>query len=179
MPQGSCGNRILWIARRASCNGRRAAGKNERRRSAGRTRVSAIAKRQNPAMAKLQPWIQARRKHGLSHAHIQMARELGMNPKKFGKLDNHRQEPWKAPLPIFIESLYFKRFGRERPDVVRSIEETAATQRAKRHARQEAKQVSFADAGERLALYMAETRAKGLMSEADQPYMGEIAEVYV
>jgi hypothetical protein len=72
-------------------------------------------------MAKLQPWIQARRKHGLSHEHIQMARELGMNPKKFGKIDNHRREPRKAPLPIFIESLYFKRFGRERPEVVRTI----------------------------------------------------------
>ena len=28
-----------------------------------------------------------------------------MNPKKLGKIDNHRQEPWKAPLPIFIETL--------------------------------------------------------------------------
>ena len=102
----------------------------------------------NPAMAKLQPWIQARRKHGLSHAHIQMARELGMNPKKFGKIDNHRQEPRKAPLPIFIESLYFKRFGRVRPDVVRTIEEAAAWQRAKKAARkEEAEQLSLAEIG--------------------------------
>ena len=99
-------------------------------------------------MAKLQPWIQARRKHGLSHAHIQMARELGMNPKKFGKIDNHRQEPRKAALPIFIESLYFKRFGRERPDVVRTIEEAAAWQRAKKAARkEEAEQLSLAEIG--------------------------------
>ena len=99
-------------------------------------------------MAKLQPWIQARRKHGLSHAHIQMARELGMNPKKFGKVDNHRQEPWKAPLPIFIESLYFKRFGRERPDIVRTLEEAAAWQRAKKAARkEEAEQLSLAEIG--------------------------------
>ena len=41
-----------------------------------------------------------------------MARELGMNPKKFGKIANHKQEPWKAPLPVFIEDLYFKRFGK-------------------------------------------------------------------
>jgi hypothetical protein len=52
-----------------------------------------------------------------------MARELGMNPKKFGKLDNHKQKPWKAPLPIFIEDLYFKRFGKEKPENVRSIEQ--------------------------------------------------------
>ena len=52
-----------------------------------------------------------------------MARELGMNPKKFGKLANHDQEPWKQPLPQFIEELYLKRFNKAKPDVVRSIEE--------------------------------------------------------
>jgi hypothetical protein len=56
------------------------------------------------------PWIEARRRHRLSERHVQMARELGLNPKKLGKIDNHRQEPWKAPLPEFIEQLYAKRF---------------------------------------------------------------------
>jgi len=46
-----------------------------------------------------------------------------MNPKSLGKLDNHRQEPWKLPLHAFIEELYAKRFGKRRPDVVASIEE--------------------------------------------------------
>ena len=55
-----------------------------------------------------------------------MARELGLNPAKFGALDNHRQEPWKAPLPQFIEHLYAKRFGRTRPEVVVPIEMLAA-----------------------------------------------------
>jgi len=32
-----------------------------------------------------------------------MARELGLNPHKFGKLANEKQEPWKKPLPEFIE----------------------------------------------------------------------------
>jgi hypothetical protein len=73
----------------------------------------------------LQVWIQARKRHHLSHAQVQMARELGMNPTKLGSIDNHRQEPWKAPLPEFIEHLYFKRFGREQPEVVVSIEERA------------------------------------------------------
>jgi hypothetical protein len=40
-----------------------------------------------------------------------MARQLGLNPKKLGSLDNHRQEPWKEPLPQFIERLYGKRSG--------------------------------------------------------------------
>ena len=73
--------------------------------------------------AKDQAWIEARKKYHLSDAHIQMARELGMNPKKLGGLANQKQEPWKAPLPDFIESLYLKRFGKTRPDVVRSIEQ--------------------------------------------------------
>jgi len=59
---------------------------------------------------RLQAWIEARKRHHLSHAQVQMARELGMNAKKLGKLDNHDQEPWK--LPRFIEHLYLKRFGK-------------------------------------------------------------------
>lgn len=73
----------------------------------------------------LQAWIDARHRHRLSHAQVQMARELGLNPKKLGKIDNHRQEPWKAPLPRFIEHLYARRFGRPAPEVVRSIEDHA------------------------------------------------------
>ena len=69
--------------------------------------------------------LQARKRHHLSDAHVQMARELGMNPTKLGSVDNHRQEPWKAPLPEFIESLYFKRFGREQPGIVVSIGQRA------------------------------------------------------
>jgi hypothetical protein len=83
----------------------------------------------------LQPWIDARRKFRLSHAHVQMAYELGLNPKKLGKLDNHHQEPWKLPLPDFIVKLYQKRCGKDRPDTVRSIEEIAAAKRAKRLAK--------------------------------------------
>jgi len=60
-------------------------------------------------------WAQAKTKYRLSAEQIQMAKELGMNPKKFGSLANNRQEPWKAPLPEFIEDLYFERFKRDRP----------------------------------------------------------------
>ena len=74
---------------------------------------------------KLQAWADARQRHRLSHVHVQMARELGLNPRKLGKLDNHGQEPWKQPLPQFIEHLYGKRFGRDRPEVVTPIEKQA------------------------------------------------------
>jgi hypothetical protein len=72
---------------------------------------------------KYQIWIDVRKRYHLSDVHIQMARELGMNPKKFGKIANEKQEPWKAPLPAFIGRIYFKRFGRERPVDVKSTEE--------------------------------------------------------
>jgi len=89
----------------------------------------------------LQAWIDARKRHRLSHAHVQMARELGMNPQKLGKLDNHRQEPWKLPLPAFIEEQYFKRFGKERPDTVLSIEERWYVEQQKKEAKREAKRL--------------------------------------
>lgn len=38
---------------------------------------------------KIQRWIDARKRYQPSHAQVQMARELGMNPMKLGKLDNH------------------------------------------------------------------------------------------
>lgn len=84
---------------------------------------------------KLRPWIEARRKFRLSHAQVQMARELGMNPKKFGKLDNHKQERWKLPLPLFIEECYFKRFGKEQPDDPRPLEAKLAEKAAKKAAK--------------------------------------------
>jgi hypothetical protein len=90
-----------------------------------------------PLPPRLQAWVDARKRHRLSHAHVQMARELGLNPTKLGKIDNHPQEPWKAPLPQYIEHLYATSFGRDRPEVVRSIEETvrlAERRRAERKA---------------------------------------------
>jgi hypothetical protein len=65
-------------------------------------------------------WTEARQRYHLSHAQLQMARELGLNPRKLGKIANHRQEPWNSPLPQFIEDLYLKRFGRERSQAVTS-----------------------------------------------------------
>ena len=72
-----------------------------------------------------------------------------MNPRKLGKLDNHEQEPWKAPLSLFIQHLYFKRFGRERPAVVLSAEELTRAKERKKAARKEARRRIRAEVGER------------------------------
>ena len=85
----------------------------------------------------LQIWIDARKRYHLSHAQIQMARELGMNPRKFGSLANHRQERWKLPLPNFIEHLYSKHFGKEAPDQVVSIEERVKQLESKKREKRE------------------------------------------
>jgi len=88
----------------------------------------------------LHAWAEAQKRFHLSALHIQMARELGLNPKKFGGLANHRQEPWKLPLPEFIAECYSKRFHRERPAQVVSLAEVAKRQQQSardkaRHAR--------------------------------------------
>ena len=96
--------------------------------------------KQKSLSPKYQVWIDARKRFHLSHAHVQMARELGMNPKKFGKLANQRQEPWKESLPDFIESLYWKRFKKDRPDNVRSIEQMVKDAKRKQAERKVQKQ---------------------------------------
>ena len=93
----------------------------------------------------LQVWIDARKRHRLSHAQVQMARELGLNPRKFGGLNNHKQEPWKLPLPQFIEQIYLKRFGKAAPDEIVTIEERAKRLAAKKAARKAARAAARQD----------------------------------
>lgn len=80
----------------------------------------------------LEKWLVAQKRHRLSDKQVQMARELGMNPDKLGKIDNHRQEAWKAPLPQFIEEIYFKRFKREEPETVKPLKQVMAEMEARK-----------------------------------------------
>ncbi len=91
--------------------------------------------------SKLQPWIDARKKYRLSHAQIQMARELGLNPKKFGSLKPTKQQPWKLPLSEFIEEIYFKHFKKSTPDNVKSIEQAVKDRAIKKSEKKERKEV--------------------------------------
>jgi hypothetical protein len=95
----------------------------------------------------LKIWIDARKTFRLSHAQVQMARELGLNPKKFGKLANHKQEPWKVPLPQYIEYLYRKHFKKDRPENVVSIEEKVESEHRKKLEKRAKKQTAAAQAG--------------------------------
>ena len=94
----------------------------------------------------LQRWIEARGRFKLSHAQVQMARELGMNPRRLGGKANYHQEPWKVPLPQFIEHLYRKRFGKALPDRVISIEDRAREMAGKKAERRARRQLASAQA---------------------------------
>lgn len=83
------------------------------------------------SQSKYQPWIDAQRRYRLSDEQILMARELGMNPKKFGSLANHKQEPWKSPLPEFIEEIYEKRFGRTKTNNPRTFKQMIEDEKKK------------------------------------------------
>ena len=90
--------------------------------------------------SQIEKWIAAQRKHRLSDTHVQMARELGLNPDKLGKIDNHKQEAWKSPLPEFIEEIYFKRFRKKRPDnTVRPLKQILKDEELKAKAKKQAK----------------------------------------
>lgn len=91
--------------------------------------------------SQIEKWIVAQKKHRLSDTHVQMVRELGLNPDKLGKIDNHRQEPWKAPLPEFIEEIFYKRFKKERPDVVKPLKQILKEQEIKDKAKKKEKEI--------------------------------------
>jgi hypothetical protein len=56
----------------------------------GKAKLSPMARKANKPDPAMQAWIDACRRHHLSHAHVQMARELRMNPETFGKINNHK-----------------------------------------------------------------------------------------
>lgn len=89
---------------------------------------------------KLDKWPTAQKRHRLSDKQTQMGRELGLNPGKLGKIDKHKQETWKTPLPQFIEEIYLKRFKKTAPDVVKSIKELLSDEKARKERQKQAKE---------------------------------------
>jgi len=60
-------------------------------------------------------WALVKTKYRLNSRQIAMAKELGMNPKKFGSLVPSKSEQWKESLGRFIEKCYCKRFKKQEP----------------------------------------------------------------
>jgi len=115
---------------------------------------------------KLKPWFEARRRFKLSHAHTQMARELGMNPRKLGSLADGGQEPWKLPLPEFIVECYRKSFGRSEPEHVRSLEEVVQAEERRRKEKQARKAEEMVIPAGSAQSAVPATRTTGLGSDA-------------
>lgn len=88
---------------------------------------------------KFLPWIDARKKHRLTHMQVQMARDLGLNPRRVGGYAGNDKDPDKLSPGEFIEALYFKQFRKDRPDVVQTVEQWAEAHEGKRAERIAAK----------------------------------------
>lgn len=60
-------------------------------------------------------WVEAKRKCRLNAEEVQMAKEMGLNPKSLIKNIPAKNEQWKTPVKIWIRDMYAERFGRTRP----------------------------------------------------------------
>ena len=97
---------------------------------------------------KLQPWFDVRRELGLSNATIQMARELGMNPKKLSRLVQTTGQQWKASLPEFIAHCYEKSHGRDTPETIRSLEQIVKDEANRKEAKRDKKALKSKSGGQ-------------------------------
>ena len=86
--------------------------------------------------SQIEKWITAQKKHRLSDVHVQMARELGLNPDKFGKIDNHRQFHCPNSSRKFISNVSKK----EHPDTVKPLKQILKELEMKKEAKKKAKE---------------------------------------
>ena len=91
--------------------------------------------------SQIEKWIVAQKKHRLSDTHVQMARELRINHHKLGKKNKQQQKQWKATLPEFIEEIFYKRFKKERPDVVKPLKQILKEQEIKTKTKKKEKEI--------------------------------------
>jgi len=60
-------------------------------------------------------WKEAYKKCRLSTKHIQMAKELSLNPRSLIKNIPNPKQKWKIPVREWIEQMYAKRFNLTSP----------------------------------------------------------------
>jgi len=70
----------------------------------------------NKRRAHDEAWTNAKKICRLTARQVEMARALGMNPRKLPGLRPSPRERWKLPVGEFIEERYRKRFGRDARD---------------------------------------------------------------
>jgi hypothetical protein len=110
----------------------------------------------------LQAWVKVRRQCGLSDAHVQMARELGMNPKRLLARPGTAPGPTNVPLAQRIEDRYVRRFSRTIPDPVvplrQLLHDARARERTEAHERRRRKRQAERDHLEAMRVSMLTLR---------------------
>lgn len=97
----------------------------------------------------LQKWVKVKRQCGLSGAHVQMAREFGVDPKRLMARPGIAPGSTNGPLAQRIEDLYTRRFKRTIPDPVvtvrKLLHEARVRERAEAHERRRRKRQTELD----------------------------------
>ena len=111
----------------------------------------------------LQLWVKVKRQCALTDAHVQMARELGMNPKRLIESEGTTQVLAQLPLSQRIESLYLKRFKKPLPDAVEPLRQllhdARVRERAEAHERRRRKREAEKDHAEAARVSMLTLRS--------------------
>lgn len=71
--------------------------------------------KQGPKKPKFQHderWVKAKARCRLNQEDIEMAKKLGISPISLIKNVPSPQQPWKAPIKVWIHNLYEERFGK-------------------------------------------------------------------
>lgn len=54
-------------------------------------------------------WLEAKKKCRLNNETLQMAKEMGLNPRSLIKNIPSKSQQWKAPVHVWIREMYEKR----------------------------------------------------------------------
>lgn len=97
----------------------------------------------------LQLWVKVKRQCALTDAHVQMARELGMNPKRLIESEGTTQVLAQLPLSQRIEGIYLKCFKKPLPaadpPLRQLLHDTRVRERAEAHERRRRKREAGKD----------------------------------
>ena len=125
-------------------------------------------------------WVKVKRQCALTDAHVQMARELGMNPRRLIESESTTQGLTQTPLSRRIEDLYLKRFKKPLPDAVaplrQLLHETRVRERAEAHERRRKKRQAEKDHAEaaRISLLTLHRLCNAIgLERAEIPYVDD------
>jgi len=120
----------------------------------------------------LHAWVKVKRQCALTDAHVQMARELGLNAKRLLQAES----PEPETLARRIENLYLKRFKKPLPDSVsplrQALHDARARERAEARERRRRKRQAEKDHLEAMRISMLTLRHLYGGIGADDDYSG-------